>query len=459
MAVKDILTKPIDRRKITDDAVALLLDDLQGNILKGHGRDHALLIFLRFRSRARAKAKQWIAKFAKRVTSAKKQFEEIDDFRCLSINGGLFVNLFLTAKGYQALGVKPPDDRKFIAGMKRSQATLNDPKPQGWDKEYRGDIHALILLAHHHELELDREVHSVLQEVRECADVIAGERGRAIQNNRGETVEHFGYVDGRSQPLLLQEDIREEQDKKDLDPSAVRYNPSAGLGLVLVQDPNGKGELSFGSYLVFRKLEQNVHGFKEAEEKLAENLGFSGHNEERAGALVVGRFEDGTPIVFQRTEGLHNPIPNNFNYKDDPKGDRCPLQAHIRQVNPREANAQERNHRIVRRGITYGERNEDLEDRPEKEVGLLFMCFQSDIENQFEFLQRRANGGRGTNIDPVIGQVKKKFAGQQWPTTWDGPRRKPFPFANFVTLKGGEYFFAPSISGLIRMVEQNRHSE
>ncbi len=245
-----------------------------------------------------------------------------------------------------------------------------------------------------------------------------------------------------------------------------------------MHDPHGKKEVSFGSYVVFRKLEQNVRGFKEAEGNLAATLGLTGNDKERAGALVVGRFEDGTPVVLRETEGMLDPVPNNFSYADDPGGNRCPFHAHIRKVNPRGEGvdtkaaqtkrhtqlAKERSHRIVRRGIPYGTRlkepkdNPSIEELPTKDVGLLFMCFQSDIANQFEFLQKQANDRdpqRKTGLDPLIGQTAASADPQTWPPTWGGGYRKPFSFSAFVMLKGGEYFFAPSISGLVTIASMD----
>lgn len=349
--------------------------------------------------------------------------------------------------------------------MKASGAVLDDSASADWEEGYRGEIHASVLLAHDDESELNREARRILQEVRQFADVVAGERGKAMRNKNCETVEHFGYVDGRSQPLFLKEDIDKEREKE---PGTVLYDPSAPVDLVLVPDPNGDGNLSFGSYFVFRKLEQDVLGFKKAEEQLADELGLKGPDEELAGAMVVGRFEDGTPVVLQKTDGQTDPVPNNFNYKADPSGLRCPFHAHIRKVNPRgdttrlgELEERERRHRIARRGITYGERckepkdNPAMEDLPSKDVGLLFMCFQSNIENQFEFIQKQwANNEdfllRKTGIDPVIGQHQKNQnpMEQSWPAVWGRSVKRPFSFHGFVTLKGGEYFFAPSLSAL-----------
>lgn len=107
-------------------------------------------------------------------------------------------------------------------------------------------------------------------------------------------------------------------------------------------------------------------------------------------------------------------------------------------------------------GRVRGHRNTDLTDRPEKAVGLLFMCFQKDIASQFEFLQQTwANNENfpkpGTGVDGVIGQTGAAAASPQpWPTEYrnDASPRRPFDFANFVTMKGGEYFFCPSLSGI-----------
>jgi deferrochelatase/peroxidase EfeB len=158
-----------------------------------------------------------------------------------------------------------------------------------------------------------------------------------------------------------------------------------------------------------------------------------------------------------------DPIPNNFNYQPDLTGLRCPLHAHIRKMNPRgeaeaEIESEERQHRIARRGITYGERYDGLQDRPavgelpSKNVGLLFMCFQSNIENQFEFLQKRWANRKDlpradSFIDPVIGQHHAP-EDQRWSVAWGDANKVSFSFHGFVKLKGGEYFFAPSISAL-----------
>src|SRR5205807_52845 len=105
----------------------------------------------------------------------------------------------------------------------------------------------------------------------------------------------------------------------------------------IVADPNGPTPLSAGSYFVFRKLEENVRGFNAAEDDLGKALfGDTAKQDllDRAGAMVIGRFEDGTPLVLSK-DGLAKTPPNDFNFDGDVDGAKCPFHAHIRKVNPR----------------------------------------------------------------------------------------------------------------------------
>ena len=154
--------------------------------------------------------------------------------------------------------------------------------------------------------------------------------------------------------------------------------------------------------------------------------------------MVVGRFEDGTPVATDtKANGERE---NDFAYSiDDPNGNKCPFSAHIRLVNGRGSSVKEKAHRIARRGITYGVPapwGEDLDALPEKGVGLLFQCCQADLANQFEFLQKAS----GVN-DPVTGQSPDGLAPEmQFPSPWGSHGRKRCAFNGFVTMMGGEYF-------------------
>ena len=146
-------------------------------------------------------------------------------------------------------------------------------------------------------------------------------------------------------------------------------------------------------------------------------------------------------------------------------GLQCPFRAHIRKTNPRGSTGDEdaeRVHIMARRGITYGDRrpgdleSDNLETKPEDGVGLLFMAYMADIAGQFEFTQQAwANEPdhppHAAGTDPVIG-----LGPRTQPEPWrdiDGTSVADFDFRGFVTMRGGEYFFAPSLSGLRRLAE------
>ncbi|MBV8731318.1 MAG: peroxidase, partial [Acidobacteriia bacterium] len=235
------------------------------------------------------------------------------------------------------------------------------------------------------------------------------------------------------------------------------WDPRAGPNLVLIQDPYGQSADDCGSYLVFRKLEQNVRGFRQHIAELAARLEANGAGLDLAGAMVIGRFLNGTPVVLN--DEPQRKFENDFRYtRSDPQGNRCPFSAHIRKTNPRGGSgtplARERMHRIARRGITYGDftpLNTPLESTPETGIGLLFQCCQANIANQFEHLQRQwASNAQfpkpKSGKDPLIGQPANSAVRRlEFPDPWGKTSRVPFGFESFVTMKGGEYFFAPSI--------------
>jgi Dyp-type peroxidase family len=441
-----------------DDAA--LLDDLQANILKGHVREHLCLLFLNL-GYDWAKARAAVATVGARVKSARRHLEEAEAFTTYGTPGSVYVGLGLTRKGYEALGAAAlPTDPSFVRGMRApaSQTDLSDPPVSTWETPYRGDVHAVVLVGDATAQSVAETRAQVLAELPAGVTVLGEETGLGRHNAAGDGIEHFGYVDGRSQPLFLTQDVAAE-------PSIADFDPSAPLGQVLVPDPGGATAASCGSYFVFRKLEQNVRLFKEAEEAVADALGLVGDDRERAGAMLVGRFEDGTPLVLKDSDGL-GPL-NDFGYTGDGAGARCPFFAHIRKTNPRGTGPgdaeSEFAHLMARRGQTYGERADDPNAelppsaRPSTGVGLLFMAFNAKIEadfagGQFDFTQKlwadNVNFPEpATGLDPVIGQGPRPDL--EASTVWGGVERRTVPApAQAVTMKGGEYFFMPSLGYL-----------
>jgi Dyp-type peroxidase family len=461
LALHELLT-PMNADQV--EAHRCHLEQVQGNIFKGHGRHHSAQLFLRFRGGKLADAARWIADGLRpRITTAWKQLEDARARRKTGKDGGVFWAFFVSAKGLADLGRDLTNfDPAFKAGLVSRVSALNDPPVNTWDDGLRDDqAHAMVLIADARPANVRFMARELAIEIQDFGEVIAEVFGGQQMNERNDGIEHFGYVDGRSQPLLLQSDFGGESDGTWL------WNPGAGPALALVRDPLA-GAMDSGSYFVFRKLEQNVRGFKQHEQELANAMNLTGEARELAGAMVVGRFEDGTPVTLSdepMVESAAAPntgaVPNNFNYNDDKTGLKCPFAAHIRKSNPRglgPGGLQDENaHRMVRRGITYGERHDNgdnLDEMPEGDVGLLFMAYQANIGNQFEFIQKSwvnepnfQQGGVG--IDPVIGQGPDAAA-QQWRSRWNDPSAPlvPFGFSGFVTMKGGAYLFAPSLPGM-----------
>jgi Dyp-type peroxidase family len=451
---------PLDPMDFSNDA---LLARMQGNILKGHGRDHTTHLFLHFKKEQENATLNWIKDYlSEKVTSFKTQLWERERFKRNQVRGGLFTAFFLTAAGYEYLGYKDVEkrlpDEGFVAGMKKRLTINNDPDPAKWEKGFQEDIHAMILLADDDLKRMTLAAEEIITLIADFTLITAVEYGNVIRNENGDGIEHFGYVDGVSQPLFLKDEIDAYMAFHNTSPDKAKFDPAADKDLVLIKDPYTKVPDSFGSYFVFRKLEQNVKGFKEAEHAL--DMG------ELAGAWLVGRFEDGSPVTLTDDEGVIGAGNyNNFNYEKDPSGGRCPHFAHIRKTNPREnvfKYGDYKSHIMARRGIPFGSRKENTtrteEEYPEKGVGLLFMSYQRSIENQFEFIQKRlANNpdfpaDKNTGIDAIIGQVAGKYTAThtyKFPKEYDSNELTgELKFNQFVTMKGGEYFFAPSISFL-----------
>ncbi len=478
-------TKPVDQNDFSFDG---LLSNLQRNILKGHGRDHTANLFVEFDEAKKAAVRAWLHRFADRnVTSAKKQLAENERFKRNGISGGLFSGLYLTAKGYEYFEVpeeRRPTDASFLGGMEN--ATLADPPQAEWDPAFRDlRIHVMILLADDDKLVLNIETSRLIEELRPLttddefvSNAIRTEYGNAIRNANGDGLEHNGYVDGISQPLFFKdENEKAAANAKPSTGGTAAWDPFAPLKLVLLPDPTvdpGNPELTSvdacGSYFVFRKLEQDVRGFKEAERALADALDLNGDAKELAGALVVGRFEDGTPVTLSDEDGMiGSGDANNFNYDHDLAATRCPFHAHIRKTNPRgtggaEDLAGEKTHIMARRGIPFGRREvtPEIESQPEQfptdGVGLLFMSFQTDLANQFEFIQKNwANlssfpfsNPSNSGVDPIIGQGGTPADRQyKWFKKYgDASVVVTQGFESFIKMRGGQYFFAPSIDGL-----------
>ena len=255
--------------------------------------------------------------------------------------------------------------------------------------------------------------------------------------------EHFGWADGFSQPAIAGAPWTEVPGNGVPEKGGTWRSLNAGEFVHGYPDEDGQTSsgpaaelLRNGTYMVYRKLYQDVVAFRAQlhDDALAYGRSLPADPPldpdqlyELMAAKVVGRWRDGEPIELtpRREESRSRALgdeaerepSNDFRYLPDDEGGRtCPVGAHIRRTNPRDALGWEgqisRRHRIIRRGMPYGPflefhegQSDDGEDR-----GLVFVCFNASLDRQFEVIQRQwCNDGNafglGNDKDYLLGDV------------------------------------------------------
>ena len=175
---------------------------------------------------------------------------------------------------------------------------------------------------------------------------------------------------------------------------------------------------------------------------------------------MVGRDRDGNLLCPGRVLSLDergNPDNKYLFQERDPHGVGCPPGSHVRRANPRDALAPTlaqgpgllgaaNNHRILRRGRKFGPTIENAREDDGQDRGLLFICLNTDIARQFEFVQQTwlLNSDFATlfdEVDPLVGPDGRM-------TIREEPLRRTVHVKTFVKMRGGDYFFLPSLPAL-----------
>jgi len=324
-----------------------------------------------------------------------------------------------------------------------------------------------------------------------------------LASNRMRRKEHFGFRDGIANPRIGKlprtrtDDIippgeillghENAYDKLPLSPELPASQDPRGILCPSRERPERRDFGKNGSYLVFRQLEQKVQEFWQYVEQARTRVpdapaGRAGR--EWLAAKMVGRWPNGTPLaMFPEAPGpIVDQDAEAFTYgaNQDSFGTRCPIGSHIRRTNPRDTALpvphdpelsgdpardpkvrKERlelvnRHRILRRGRAYGppvdedfELDALLEQSSAEERGLHFLCFNADLNRQFEFVQSNwalnpTFAGLSSDPDPLTSAERQvPFRASDF-TLQGCPVRRVRGVPRVVEVRGGAYFFMPS---------------
>lgn len=451
------------------------LADLQGDILRAYGNDYDCTSYAFVRIACPPEqARAWFSGLLDHVTTA----EPWKDGKPLTT-----LNVAVTASGLKAIGVSEEVvgtfAQEFVQGMAGRAERLGDTganAPKSWEAGLgTGDAHVLLTINAKEVADHRR----ALAKMKAAMDDAGGLRIVYQQDTallKGAR-EHFGYADGFAQPAIEGAESEAKAAGGGVPEKDGRWRPLAAGEFVLgypdedsrddpkrrlpgaPADPLGKS----GTYMVWRKLEQDVALWRRTLRDAAKR--YHGGDELKLAAKVVGRWPDGTPLVTHPDK----PDPdfdatargaNDFRYRaEDHDGRRCPIGAHIRRSNPRDAlgfeGALTFRHRMIRRGMPYGPPLPDgvmTDDGTAR--GLVFVCFQASISRQFEAVQMQwLNDGNifglGHDRDFLFGTA----AGGGKMTIQGDPPFFLSPQELFVTTRGGEYLYVPGVSALAALAD------
>jgi len=448
-------------------------------------------------------ARRWIGGVAGRVTPASKSSKEVYGERQAR-------NVALTHAGVAALGLDETTlgtfQLEFTQGMTGEHSTraLGDTGPEldpgawAWGGPNNPTVHAMLFLF----ADTPERLRELVDDEAKHAAAAGMTLGTPLDSILLEgDKEHFGFHDGIAQPRIT--GLKADAD-------AASNEPRVPAGEVVLGYPNAYGNYPAtpsvpvteaarklfpvaapdpydstlgerldlgrnGSYVVFRQYAQDVKRFWEYLDTIA------GHDPERRkkmGARMVGRWPNGAPLEeFPDAEPpTFDPArANEFMYSKDLDGQRCPLGAHVRRTNPRDGMGPTPadsllvadRHRLLRRGRAYGlplapsfDPADILNSDGGGERGLHFICFNTDIGRQFEFVQN--TWVNSPKFDGLYADPDALIAPHQDPadpathpeevsrlTIQKCPvRHRVSGIPRFVTIRGGAYLFMPGINAL-----------
>jgi Dyp-type peroxidase family len=406
-------------------------------------------------------------------------------------------NVAFTNRGMSKLGVAPDIlgtfAPEFIQGMRKRAAVNHDygrSAPECWEQPWRdGSVDMWIGIYARGEEARERQHQRLSAHLERYGmgvdgfdlpnQLTAGDTpvwidDHACQPDPSQSVEHFGFGDGISDPPV-----------KGLARAGSPTNNAGGkIDAKGKWQPLAAGEFLYGhldeigevppaptptdigrngTYLVLRKLTQDVDAFRVYLSAQAQRHGMGA---DELAARMVGRTRNGVPLAEPDAEDK-----NDFRYADDALGRACPMGSHLRRTNPRDslnfATTLVDRHRMLRRGVPYGHlvpRGRAMSEinpldtgdgtaAPYPGQGLIFLALNVDIRRQFEFVQSQwVNYGndlrQGSDRDPIVGAHNPKRSKHNrivmLTETDTGVIVCP-EIPSFVETRGGDYFFLPSL--------------
>jgi Dyp-type peroxidase family len=373
-----------------------------------------------------------------------------------------WMTVAFTYHGLRALGVPQesldsfaPEFRQGMAARAAELGDVGDSGPDHWEEPLGSpDVHIALATLAPDQASLDELVERARRAQEEFPGIDVIWRQDCYQLASGRT--SFGFKDGIGQPAV--EGVGT--------PPASSGEPPIKAGEFILGYPDETGGLPpmptpevlgrNGTYVVFRKLHTRVAAYRRYLRERTANR----QEEALLGAKMVGRWQSGAPLALAPDRddpelGADPKRNNDFLYRDDPRGLKCPAGAHARRANPRDAldgdSVDVRLHHMIRRGTSYGPALPDgVLDDDGADRGIIFVFAGAHLGRQFEFVKTQwlNDGifiGAPHESDPLAGPQDRTgtFTIPRQPI-----RRRLQDVPPFVVTRGGEYCFAPGLRGL-----------